>query len=87
MELQTYEYLLAYETAIIHKFETELAQLGQLLVKQDGKWLFGGTVPSEIQERVKFLLTLIHKKHALTEEYQNHVSALRKEVATTRPSV
>ena len=84
MELQTYEYLLAYETANIHKLETELAQLGQF---RDGKWLFGGTVPSEIQERVKFLLTLIHKKHALTGEYQNHVSALKKEVATTRPSM
>ncbi|CAG8506974.1 6946_t:CDS:10 [Ambispora gerdemannii] len=87
MELQTYEYLLSFETAKIHKYESELASLGQLLVKQDGKWIFGGgNVPSEVQDRVKFLLSLLHKKHVLTENYQTRVSALKKQVAAAGSS-
>ncbi|KAG9291024.1 hypothetical protein G9A89_012896 [Geosiphon pyriformis] len=82
MELQTYEYLLAYETAKIHKYEAELNTLGQLFVKQDGNWLLGaGKIPSEIKERVDFLLMLLHKKHSLAAEYQRQVSAFKKEVA------
>ncbi|CAG8467028.1 9747_t:CDS:10 [Ambispora leptoticha] len=87
MELQTYEYLLSFETANIHKYETELASLGQLFVKQDGKWIFGGGhVPAEVQDRVKFLLSLLRKKHVLAENYQTQVSTLKKQVAAADSS-
>jgi hypothetical protein len=82
MELQTAEYLLSLENNKIKKYEDELEKLGTLFVKTDGKWLFGsGHVPEPVEHRVKFLLSLLKKRHIRAEEYQNRIEELKKVVA------
>ncbi|CAB4389502.1 unnamed protein product [Rhizophagus irregularis] len=82
MELQTAEYLLSIENNKIKKFEDELEKLGSLFVKTDGKWLFGsGHVPEPVEHRVKFLLSLLKKRHIRAEEYQKQIEELKKVVA------
>jgi len=82
MELQTAEYLLSLENSKIKKYEDELEKLGSLFVKTDGKWLFGsGHVPETVEHRVKFLLSLLKKRHVRAEECQKQIEELKKVVA------
>ncbi|GBC02865.1 hypothetical protein RclHR1_04870008 [Rhizophagus clarus] len=82
MDLQTAEYLLSLENNKIKKYEDELEKLGSLFVKTDGKWLFGsGHVPEPIEHRVKFLLSLLKKRHIRAEEHQKRIEELKKVVA------
>ncbi|CAG8646458.1 6062_t:CDS:2 [Cetraspora pellucida] len=83
MELQTAQYLLSAETSKISKCEEELEKLGQLFVKQEGKWLLGGGhVPASVDERVKFLLTRLQKYHTSAEKWQLEVDRLKKVIAS-----
>ncbi|CAG8791481.1 24037_t:CDS:2, partial [Racocetra persica] len=84
MELQTAQYMLSLETGKINKFEEELEKLGQLFVKQEGKWLLGGGhVPASVNERVKFLLSRLQKSHTNAEKWQLEVDRLKKVVASS----
>ncbi|CAJ0766131.1 6926_t:CDS:10 [Entrophospora sp. SA101] len=83
MELQTYKYLFEFETDKIKKYEQELESLGQLFVKQEGKWLFGsGRVPAIVDQRVKFLLELVQKSHVRTVDYEKNIEELKKFIAS-----
>jgi hypothetical protein len=86
MELQMNQYLSAFETAKLQKYEEELMKLG-MCITQDGKRLLGGGyVPKEVEGRVKWLTERIGKKHALVAEYEKRVGELKKEIASRIPT-
>ncbi|KAG0308195.1 mitochondrial escape protein 2 [Dissophora globulifera] len=80
MELESLSYLEKDEMTKVAKYENELKDLSNLLHK-DGSWLFGGgSVPKEVDTRVKWLMKKLAESHAKIERYEQETLEAKKAV-------
>ncbi|KAF9175986.1 mitochondrial escape protein 2 [Mortierella sp. AD011] len=81
MDLETSIYLDKEEMAKVAKWEGELRELSKLLHK-DGSWFFGGgSVPKEVDTRVKWLMKKLAESHVKIAKYEQDMVLAKKAVA------